>query len=133
MTSALALVIAVVIAIAFAVAAVAVALSAVFGQAARKRICTCVVENGFIRVVLYSRITAYRIPLSEVDAVERFWPSQARFRLFYGLRLGNSNWANAVIIRKKGGLMRQVMLTPDDPMAFIDQCRAARSEWTPEA
>jgi hypothetical protein len=104
------------------------ALSVLVGQFVLRFIYSYDIKGGAIRILLFSAIPIIRIPISQVVEVTR--PPTGEFWLnpFHALRFGNRLIGNAVLIRKKRGLIKSIIITPDNPDRFIDQCNSEKRE-----
>src|SRR6188768_3299449 len=85
------------------------------------------IANGAIEVLLFRTLSVYRIPISNIEQIgipnrRDLWISPL-VRPFV-LRLGNRFRRNPVLIQRRTGLIRNVVITPDEPDRFIDQVRA---------
>ena len=80
------------------------------------------IEGDRIAVKLFSAIPVMRIRINDILEIrgcsfrELLMPS-------FALRLGNRVWGKGVVIRKKRGLFRTVIMTPDNPAGFIEEIR----------
>ncbi len=89
------------------------------------------VENHFLRVKLFGILTLRRIHLDDIVDIQpvSLWPFARGFRLA-------SIWAEAwpsyvftstgVLIRKKSGISRRLILTPRNPDEFIGEIVSRR-------
>jgi hypothetical protein len=104
------------------------ALSVLVGQFVLRFIYSYDIKGGAIRVLLFSAIPIIRIPISQVVEVTLLPRGEFRLNPFYALRFGNRLIGNAVLVRKKQGLIRSIIITPDYPDRFIDQCNSEKRE-----
>jgi hypothetical protein len=98
------------------------ALSVLFAQFVLRFVYSYDIKGGAIRILLFSVIPIIRIPISQVVQVTRPPTDQLWLNPFYAFRFGNRLIGNAVLVKKKRGLIKSIIITPDDPDRFIDQC-----------
>jgi hypothetical protein len=103
----------------------AVLLTFVILQFALRFIYSYDIKNGAIRIVLFSVIPVARIPISGVVQVACASPRSLWLNPWYALRLGNRLFGAAILIKRRRGLIRSIVITPDDPDRFIEQCNSA--------
>ncbi|MDQ0473381.1 hypothetical protein [Labrys wisconsinensis] len=71
-----------------------------------------------IEIVLFNRLPVYRIPIASIDTISKAsWRQMGIGGLT--LRLGNRIARHGLLIRRKNGWLRCVIITPDDNDAFI--------------
>ena len=84
------------------------------------RLANCAVE-----IILFRALPVYRIPVRDIELIQK-----ASWRkLGIGgttLRLGNRLARECVLIQKRTGLIRRIVITPDDADRFISQVNASR-------
>ncbi len=108
------------------VIAAAILLLLFIGQFALRFIYSYDVEGGTIRIILFSAIPVARIPISDVVQVTRASPRGLWLNPWYALRLGNRIFGHAVLIKRRDGWIKSIVITPDDPDQFIDEFNRAR-------
>jgi hypothetical protein len=91
-----------------------------------ENVCSYEIKAGEIRILVFSSMPIVRIPISNVAQVTHPSPRQLWLNPLYALRLGNRLFGGAVLIRKRRGLIKSIIITPDDPAQFIDQCNSAK-------
>ena len=116
------------LAMTFTIVAIAVALFLVIGQFALRYVYSYEVEGREIRILLFSVIPVIRIPISNVAEVILPSPRHYWLNPWYALRLGNRIFGGAVLIRRRRGLIKSIIITPNDPARFIEQCNSAKQE-----
>jgi hypothetical protein len=72
------------------------------------------IKGGAIRILLFYAIPMIRIPISQVVKVTR--PSTVELWLnpFCAVGFGNRLIGNAVLVQKKRGLIKSIIITPND-------------------
>ncbi|HVN64507.1 MAG TPA: hypothetical protein VMT58_07700 [Candidatus Binataceae bacterium] len=78
-------------------------------------------ERGF-EVLLFGGMPIVRIGLSEIIGV-RVAPPAEQYKPWVGFPSGNRLWGDCVVITKKRGFWRSVIVTPDDPTEFVNQLK----------
>jgi hypothetical protein len=78
--------------------------------------------------VLFSAIPVFRIPIAEVVQVTRPSPRGLWLNPWYAFRFGNRIWGETVLIKRKRGLIKSIVITPDDPERFIEQYNGTKHE-----
>jgi hypothetical protein len=104
------------------------ALLFLIGQFVLRFIYSYDIKNGAIRVLLFAAIPVIRIPISEVVQVTRASTTRLWLNPWYAVRLGNRIIGQAVLVQRKQGLVKSIVITPDDPDRFIDQCNKEKCE-----
>lgn len=56
------------------------------------------------------------VPLSEI------WP-WVSIKMFFALRYGNRFWGKSVLVLRKGGVFRAVIISPDDADNFVKKAK----------
>jgi|SRR5882757_3046830 hypothetical protein len=83
------------------------------------------VHNHAIEVVLFHLLPVYRIPIEDIESIQK-----ASWReLGIGgatLRLGNRVFGQGVLIQRRSGWFRRVVISPEDPDSFISLVAADR-------
>jgi hypothetical protein len=80
------------------------------------------IEGDRIAVKLFSTISVMRIRINDILEIrecsfkELLMPS-------FALRLGNRRWGQSIMIRKRRGLCRTVIMAPDNAAEFIEEVR----------
>jgi hypothetical protein len=110
------------------IVAIALALFLVIGQFVLRYLYSYEVRASEIRILLFSLIPIVRIPMSNVAEVTSPAPRPYWLSPWYALRLGNRIFGEAVLIRKRRGLIKSIIIAPDDPARFIEQCKGAKQE-----
>ena len=90
------------------------------GQFGLRLIYSYDIRDGAIRVVLFSVFPVVRFPILNVVSVTRASRKGLWLNPWYALRLGNRIFGDAVLIRRRQGLIKLIVITPDDPDRFID-------------
>ena len=88
-------------------------------------------QDGILRIKLFGSITVLKIPLSEIDDAEVItWkdviPGSRSFRpdFLFAERWGGYTIGKGVGIKKHTGLIRRVVISPEDPEGFAEQMKA---------
>jgi hypothetical protein len=83
------------------------------------------VENNAVEIVLLHVLPVYRVPIDEIELIKKASWSE----LGLGgstLRLGNRLAGQCVLIQKRDGWFRRIVITPDDADGFIRQVAASQ-------
>jgi hypothetical protein len=72
-----------------------------------------------IDFVLFGVIRFYSIPLSAISHARILTWDEAWSPDFTTLRFGNRLFGTFLELRKKSGVFRRILITPDDPEAFL--------------
>jgi hypothetical protein len=78
------------------------------------------VRDQAIEVVLFHVLPVYRLPLEDIEQIRKASWSE----LGVGgrtLRLGNRFARQSVLIQRRSGWIRRIVITPDDPDRFISE------------
>jgi hypothetical protein len=73
-----------------------------------------------VRVLLFSVVPIFWVPISEIREAKYFY-AHFFLRPFWALRFGNRLWGEGVILRKRRGLIRSIIITPEDARSFIEE------------
>ncbi len=89
------------------------------------------VANGAVEIVLFHALSVYRVPVADIERIEKVsWRKPGIGGTT--LRLGNRLARECVLIGKRRGLIRRIVITPDGADEFISQVdanRQAHSAW----
>jgi hypothetical protein len=85
-------------------------------------------KNGNIQVTLFHVLPIYRIRIEDIETIRKAsaWRELGLFDST--LRMGNRLFGDAVLIGKRKGVVRRVVITPPDANAFVSQVLALRSQ-----
>ncbi len=80
--------------------------------------------DSSIEIVLFRQIPVRRISMRDIAEVrvvswKETTPFSQPLSMYFAERWGNRLWGPMVLIRKKKGLSRRLIITPKDPQAFI--------------
>ncbi len=88
-------------------------------------------QDGILRIRLFGSVTVRKIPLSEIeDAQVISWkeviPGSRSFRpdFLFAERWGGYMIGKGVGIKKHTGLIRRVIISPEDPEGFAERIKA---------
>lgn len=84
----------------------------------------CRLAGPRIEVVLFRLWPVYRLPISNVESVAKVSRREVSLDRGGALRLGNRPFGPCVLVIKRKGLFRRLVLTPADADAFIDAVNA---------
>ena len=111
--------------------------SAIFGAATIALLQTCLryvynydVRGDHVRVVLFRRIPLMVIRISNIREIKEAPPIEL-WKPTCALKFGNRLWGACVLICKKRGLIRRIVITPDNPHAFVEQVNRIEQEQQP--
>ena len=105
--------------------AVAVIVGGVLAQLLLRYVYGYDIRGGRIRFLLFGSIPLFGIPISEVREV-RECSGKDLWKPGFALRFGNRLWGDSVVIQKRSGLFRSVIITPDDTREFIKAVQEAK-------
>jgi hypothetical protein len=86
------------------------------------------VRNHAVEVVLFHVLPVYRVPVDNIELIRKvlfkealfgFWSLRELVSAFSTLRLGNRIFGPWVLIQKRNGWIRRILITPNDADAFI--------------
>ncbi|WP_284321699.1 hypothetical protein [Dyella acidisoli] len=83
------------------------------------------VKNHSIEIVLFRALPIYRIPVDNIDLIQK----SSWLGLGIGgaaLRFGNRIFGTCVLVRRRSGLFRRIVITPEDADKFINDVIAAQ-------
>lgn len=87
------------------------------------------VENRAVEIMMFHTLPVYRVPVDDIDLIQKAsWGE-----LGIGgatLRLGNRLGGQCVLIRKRTGRFRRIVVTPDDADGFVSQVTTAKRRGT---
>jgi len=81
------------------------------------------VRNRAIEITLFHVLPVYRLPIDNIEQIQK----ASWYELGIGgctLRLGNRITGQGVLIKKRKGWFRRVVISPNDPDKFISQVTA---------
>lgn len=73
-----------------------------------------------LEILLFRVFPVYRVPFKEIESVYMTSWNQAKLG-FSTLRLGNRFARRFVVIRRKSGSLRVLVITPDRPEEFVNR------------
>jgi hypothetical protein len=79
-------------------------------------------DNG-IEFVIFGTISVYRVSVNNIESAEKISRRQLGIGGFT-LRLGNRFMSTCVLIRKRRGPIRKIVITPADPDKFVGRVTA---------
>lgn len=83
------------------------------------------VENRAVEIVLFHTLPVYRVPIDDIDRIQKAsWGELGIGGVI--LRLGNRPGGQCVLIQRRTGRFRSIVVTPDDADGFISQVTTAR-------
>lgn len=85
-------------------------------------------KNGTIQVTLFHVLPLYWIRVDDIETIRKASSWRELGIADTTLRMGNRLFGDAVLIGKRKGLVRRVVITPPDANAFISQVLALRSQ-----
>ena len=84
------------------------------------------VGNQAVGVVLFRVVPVYRLPFEQIEQIGKTSWKQLGIGGVGALRFDNRFTGQRVLIQKRTGLIRRVVITPDQPDEFISQVEGAR-------
>ena len=88
------------------------------------------IKGGHIRFLLFRSVPLFGIRISEIREI-RECSGGGLWKPSLALRFGNRLWGDCVVIQKKSGLFRSVIITPDNPEEFIKSVQEAKQHVQP--
>jgi len=81
------------------------------------------ISKTCIKIVLLAKIPLFRIPFSNIIEIRKisFKEGLGNDDSYSALKFGNRIWGEGVLIRRKKGLFKKVLITPDKPDEFISK------------
>jgi hypothetical protein len=85
------------------------------------------VANRAVEIVLFQALPVYRLPVDDIELIQKVHWSELGIWGIGGfiLRISNRVARYGVLIKKRGPSLR-IVITPDNPDEFIEQVMAAR-------
>jgi hypothetical protein len=80
------------------------------------------VKGDRVRVVLFRLIPCMTIRITDIREIEERSPLEL-WKLTPVLKFGNRLWGDCVLIQKKRGLIRSIVITPDNAHEFVERIR----------
>lgn len=83
------------------------------------------VKNHSIEFMLFRALPVYRIPVDNIDSIQK----TSWLRLGIGgmtLRFGNRVFGTCVLVHRRSGLFRRIVITPKDADKFVNDVIAAQ-------
>ena len=84
-------------------------------------------RDGAIEIVILGGVPIKSIPLSEIDEMTEVSLKDTLTPDFKTLRLGNRLMGRILKIKRKSGLFRYILITPDEPDKFLHAWRSAKT------
>ena len=88
------------------------------------------VKNGCFRILLFSSLPLMHVPLAEIRDVREVALKEGWRRRSFALKLGNRIRGDYVIIERKRGILRTLIVTPDNPGEFVKLLQQSKRETT---
>jgi hypothetical protein len=81
------------------------------------------ISKDSIRIVLLEKITLFRISFSNIIEIKKisFKEALSNDEYFWALKFGNRIWGEGVLIRRKKGFLKMILITPDRADEFISK------------
>ena len=82
------------------------------------------VQSGAIEIVLFQALPIYRLPVEQIEVIRKVsWNKTGS-----AIRLGNRLTRECVLIQKREGWFRRIVITPSDADEFISQVVASQQQ-----
>lgn len=81
-------------------------------------------NDASLTIVVFGFIKVMKIPYADIGDVREMTFKETLRPSLTTLRFGNRIFGNIILIERKAGLVRRVLITPDDPSDFISKIRA---------
>lgn len=85
------------------------------------------IRDGDIRIVLFRFVPLMKIRISNVQEIKERPPMEL-WKPTVALKFGNRLWGACVLICKKRGFIRRIVITPDNAHEFVERVRQAERE-----
>jgi len=84
------------------------------------------IKEQSICVLLFRRIPLINIPINDISEIQKLLYKEVFLRkgTLMALSLGNRMWGDVILIRKKNGIVRTILITPDNADWFIQQVKS---------
>jgi hypothetical protein len=107
-------------------AAVVAMLVVVAAIAALPWLYDCRVQGQSIEIVLFRKVPIYRLRLTHVASVAKVTRRELAIKAAQGatLGLGNRPFGEFVLVTKRKGPFRRIVLTPPDAEAFVNEAKS---------
>ncbi|MBF6570177.1 MAG: hypothetical protein IVW54_15005 [Candidatus Binataceae bacterium] len=80
------------------------------------------IEDAKVRVLLFRLVPVMTIRISNIRDISECSPTEL-WKPTFALKFGNRVWARCVLIRKRRGLIRSVVITLGNPHEFAEQIK----------
>lgn len=90
------------------------------------------VKYHFLEIVLFRALPIYRISVDNIDSIQK----ASWLRLGLGgltFRLGNRVFGTCVLIHKRNGIFRRIVITPENADKFVSDVIAAQRTGSSES
>ncbi len=85
------------------------------------------IKGDCVRVVLFRLVPLMTIRISDIREIKESPPIEL-WKPTPALKFGNRLWGACVLIHKKRGLIRRVVITPDNAYEFVEQVKRIERE-----
>lgn len=85
-----------------------------------------ITENS-LQIVLFGKVPIVWISLSSIGSIEEISFKDAMVDLF-ALKMGNRAWGPALRVNRTRGLLRRILISPDNPKEFKSKIESAQSK-----
>jgi len=80
-----------------------------------------------VRVLLFRLFPVMIIRISNIGEIRECSPTEL-WKPTFALKFGNRLWARCVLIRKRRGLIRSIVITPSNPNGFVENIKEIQRE-----
>lgn len=88
------------------------------------------IENGAIEFVLFQIVPIYHLPVDHIESIRKASWNELGID-FRTIRLGNLLARECVLIQKRRGWFRRLVITPGDADGFVEQVVAIQQHGSP--
>jgi hypothetical protein len=107
-------------------AVVVVALTVMFAHISHRYVYGYDIKNYRIRLLLFNLVPLLEIPIADIQEV-RVCSAKDLWRPSFAFRCGNRMWGECVLIQKKSGFVRTIIITPDNSAEFIERVKTIQT------
>ena len=104
-----------------------VAVMMAFGQLFLRYVYDYDIGDAKVRVLLFRLVPVMTIRISNIRDITECSPMEL-WKPTFALKFGNRVWARCVLIRKKRGLIRSIVITPGNPREFVERIKEIQRE-----
>jgi hypothetical protein len=85
------------------------------------------IKDDNVRIVLFRLVPLMTIRISNIREIKESPPMEL-WKPTFALKFGNRLWGECVVICKKRGFIRRIVITPDNAREFVEDVKQAREQ-----